>query len=368
MTRVLTVRELNRALLARQLLLGRVELPARDAIEHLVGLQAQLPQAPYVALWSRLAAFEPDDVSALITEREAVRIALMRSTVHLVTARDALAIRPVVQPVLTRTLHSSSPYGRGIAGVDVDELLAAGRAALAERALGLSELGAVLAVRWPDHDPKSLAYGVHYLEPLVQLPPRGLWRRSGKAVLATAPQWLGRALDGDTTPDRLVLRYLAAFGPASVADVRNWSGLTGVREVIDRLRPGLRTFAGENGRELFDVPDAPLPDPDTPAPPRFLPEYDNFFLGHVDRSRVGSETDRVKIGQSTIGWQPVLVDGFIRGVWRLTERRRAAVLRIEPTSRPTAAESDALAAEGERLVDFLAPQATERTIQLVDPR
>ena len=209
---------------------------------------------------------------------------------------------------------------------------------------------------------------MHYLEPLVQLPPRGLWRRSGKAVLATATPWLGRGLDGDTAPDRLVLRYLAAFGPASVADVRNWSGLTGLREVIERLRPGLRTFATSTAASCSTCRTRRCP---TPTPRRrrgSCPSTTTSSSAHDDRSRVGGEADRVRIGQSTIGWQPVLVDGFIRGVWRLTERRRAAVLRIEPTSRPTVAQSDALAAEGERLVDFLAPQATERTIQLVDPR
>ena len=240
--------------------------------------------------------------------------------------------------------------------MDVGELLAAGRKLLAERPRTLSELGAALQQRWPDYDAQSLAYGVHYQEPLVQIPPRGLWGRSGRAVLSTAPVWLGRELSADTTADALVLRYLAAFGPASVADVRNWSGLTGLREVVERLRPGLRTFTDEHGRELLDVPDGPLPDPDTPASPRFMPEYDNFFLGHDDRSRVGDDTDRVRMSRSTIGWQPVLIDGFIRGAWKITTQRRAAVLRIEPTRTLSKADAAAVEAEGAALLAFMAPK------------
>ncbi len=364
---VLTKRALNRALLHRQLLLHRVRMPAAEAIEQVVGLQAQLPQAPYVALWSRLDGFDPAELSTLIEQRDAVRIATMRATVHLHTARDCLALRPVLQPVLTRTLHSSSPYGRRIAGVEVEELLAAGRELLVEQPRTNSELGAALHERWPEHDAQSLAYGVHYQQPLVQIPPRGLWGRSGRAVLTTAPAWLGRELDPATAPDALVLRYLAAFGPASVADIRNWSGLTGLREVVERLRPRLRTFAPERGRELFDVPDGPLPDPDTPAQPRFLPEYDNFFLGHDDRSRVGDDADRVRMIRSTIGWQPVLIDGFIRGTWKITVRRRVAVLRIEPTRKLSKADVSAVESEGAALLAFMTPRSDTHDVQLVQP-
>jgi hypothetical protein len=364
---VLTDRALNRALLHRQLLLRRVEMSPAQAIEHLVGLQAQLPQAPYVALWSRLDGFDPAELSALISGRDAVRIALMRATVHLVSARDCLALRPVLQPVLTRTLNSSSPWGRQIAGVDAEALLSTGQALLVQQPRTLSELGAALQQRWPDYDAQSLAYGVHYQVPLVQIPPRGLWGSSGKAVLSTAPAWLGRELDGDTSPDALVLRYLAAFGPASVADIRNWSGLTGLREVVERLRPQLRAFADERGRELFDVADGPLPDPDVPVSPRFLPEYDNFFLGHDDRSRIGEDGDRVRMSRSTIGAQPVLIDGFIRGAWRITAQRRAAVLRIAPTRKLSKADAAAVEAEGAALLEFMAANSGSHDIQLVEP-
>jgi hypothetical protein len=332
-------------------LLRRVERPAAEVIEHLVGLQAQEPKDPYVTLWSRVESFRPEELEGLIESRKAVRMTLMRGTIHLVTDRDCHALRPAMQSVCERMFWSGSPFGKRLRGgdVDVDEVVAVGRAHLEEEPLTRSQLKALLTERWPNADADSLAYAVAYLLPLVQIPPRGLWSRSGRATLTTADSWLGRRVKHTAKPDEAVRRYLAAFGPASVKDIATWSGLTGVREIVERLR-GLRTFRDENGVELFDVPDAPLADPDAPAPVRFLAEYDNVFLSHADRSRIVDTGDRPQFGS----WEGrfirmVLVGGFIRAVW-LPEDGDVVV---KPVRRLSKKDTAAVEAEGRRLARFL---------------
>ncbi|MBA3643267.1 MAG: winged helix DNA-binding domain-containing protein [Chloroflexia bacterium] len=363
---VLSQRALNRALLARQLLLQRARMPVPTAIEQLAGLQAQAPLAPYVGLWTRLDIFQPAALADLITNREVVRIVLMRATVHLVTARDCLAGRPIVQPVLDRTL-ANVEFTRNAAGLDIDAVVKAGRAALEEEPSTMADLGKRLAATWPDRDPASLARAVHYRAPLVQIPPRGLWGRSGKPVCTTAEAWLGQPLASDTAPDTLVLRYLAAFGPATVLDIQAWSGLTGLRPIVERLRPRLQIFRDEAGKELFDLPDAPRPDPETPAPARFLPVYDNLLVSHADRRRIISEINRKRIA-SRNGQVPgtVLIDGFVRGTWAIARHRGRATLRITLFAPIAPSDRDALAAEGTRLLAFAAADATSQAIEFVD--
>jgi Winged helix DNA-binding domain len=364
-TDALSLRGVNRALLARQLLLERARLPAAEAIERLAGMQAQVPVDPYVGLWSRLDGFRPGELSDLIAERGAVRATLMRATIHLVTARDALFLRPLLQPVPERTFNGQ--FGRRMNGVDRAAVLAAGRALVEEGPRSRAELRSELAARWPQHDGEALALAVTYVVPLVQVPPRGLWRRSGQARWTTIDAWLGRPLDPAPTLDELVLRYLAAFGPATAMDVQAWCGLTRLREVTDRLRPRLRAFRAEDGRELLDLPDAPRPDPDTPAPVRFLPEYDNLALGHADRRHVlpgGGPDYRAPAGSG--GWRAsVLVDGTIAALWRLTVRDAATTLRIETYARLPRRARDDVGEEGERLAGFLAPDAGTIEIEVV---
>ena len=352
MTDQLDHRALDRALLARQHLLARATMPADALVDHLVGLQAQIPTNPYVALWSRLVDFRAASLATSLTDRRVVRLALMRSTIHLVGARDALALRPLVQTAIERSTLTA--YRRRLADAEPAEIATAGRAVVEERPRTLQEIGAALSARWPDAEPDALAYVVRALVPLVQVPPRGVWGAGGLAVHASAEAWLGAPLDAAPSLDALVVRYLAAFGPASVRDAQSWSGLTRLREVFERLRPTLVPFRDANGVELFDLPDAPRPHADTPAPGRFLPDYDNVLLAHADRARIVADADRPRIVVQN-GMRPtVLVDGRVRATWRAEREGGHTVVVVSPFGRPTRADRAAILDEGERLASFLA--------------
>ncbi len=358
---------LNRALLARQLLLQRHRLGTVEAVALLVGLQAQAPHPPYIGLWTRLADFTTAHLAQAIEDRSLVRLAIMRSTVHLVTAADCLALRPLAQPALDRDLRASGSGAR-VADVPVPALAAEARAALAQRPLTTKELGAALHERWPGAEAGDLAYAARTLLPLVQVPPRGIWGVGGQTRYATAESWLGERLATRPSLEDMVLRYLAAFGPATVKDVQTWSGLTRLRTVIDGLRPRLRLARDTNGNELFDVPGAPLPAPDTPAPVRFLPEFDNILLSHADRNRIISTRDRARIfTRNGIVRATILVDGFVRGTWRIDRDGATATLLIEPFTTPADADRAALAEEGARLLGFAAADADRHGVRFAEP-
>jgi hypothetical protein len=358
---VLDRRTLNRTLLGRQLLLDRVERPAESVIEHLVGMQAQEPIDPYVGLWSRIEGFDPQELSTLIEQRRAVRGSTLRTTLHLMTARDFLALRPVLQDVLERAWRSS-PFAKDLVGVDLAELVAAGRARVEAEPLTTAQLATALASRWPDRKPNSLAYASRFLLPIVQVPPRGLWGKKAGPKATTAQVWLGQPLGTETDPDEAILRYLAAFGPASVSDMRIWSWLTGLRAVVDRLRPRLRTYRDEAGRELFDVEDGLIVDPDVPAPVRFLPQYDNIFLSHDDRSRILIQRMTV----TDLIWKGgVMVDGFISGAWRIRRDKRQATMTVELVSKVSRSQRTEIEAEASRLFALLAADADSRDLAVV---
>ena len=366
---MLSQRALNRALLSRQLLLDRADLPGEagrrratviETIEHLVGLQAQAPFPPYYGLWSRLGGFRPDDLAALLTDRSVVRIAVMRGTIHVVSARDCLPLRRLVQPVLDRGLRGA--FGKQLAGVDATAVAAAGRELVDAEPLTFSALGERLAGRWPDYPPAALAQAVRAHVPLVQVPPRAVWGRSGQSLHTSAEHWLGAGLAAAApaspqTLAGLVTRYLAAFGPASARDVTAWSGLTGLRAVLDELRPSLVTFRDEQGAELFDLPSAPRPDGDAPAPVRLAAEFDNLLLSHADRSRV-VHPEHLRRFYTINGIFPgsVLIDGFVAGMWRLTRAKHLATLTIELFG--SARKHAQVTREAERMLAFCAPGAT----------
>jgi Winged helix DNA-binding domain len=355
-------RALNRATLDRQLLLRRHPLTASQAVAHLTGMQAQAPLAPYTGLWTRLRDFTPEALSTLISERLLLRAHLMRNTVHLLTAQDYLDFRPMYHELGERRLQSS--FGSRLAGVDLEQVRSRARAVLSGRSLTRAELGKELAEHWPQHDPDALAHAATHLIPLVQVPPRGIWGRSGPAAWALADEYLGQPLSAPpadlASAERLVLRYLAAFGPATVRDIQAWSGLTRLREVTDRLSGRLRAFGGG----LLDLPDAPRPDPDTPAPPRFLPEYDNLLLSHADRSRVIPHNRPVPLPPGNGSTQgTLLIDGHWNATWKLT----SSALEITPFTELTPQETDAITTEAATLLAFLTPPQTPRDLHLHPP-
>jgi hypothetical protein len=351
MARTLDVRTLNRTLLDRQLLLRRRRADALAVVERLVCMQAQVPRDPYVGLCSRIEGFEPRDLAVALEERRAARMTLLRGTLHLATDRDAVVLRPTLAPVMERLLHTGSPFGRQLEGVDVRSLLHEARTLLEQQPRTRAQLAPLLGERWPGRDATALAYAATYLLPLVQVTPRGIWGRSGSSAFTTVEHWLGRPL-GAADVDGLVRRYLTAFGPASAADLANWSGLTATGELLERLQPELRTFRDERGRELFDAAGGRLRAADTPAPVRFLPEYDNVLLSHADRSRVIPEGTPQWTG---IGWGSVLIDGFVGARWRLG---KDAVVRVEPFSKLTRTTHREVADEGSRLASFLTDGAS----------
>ena len=325
-------------------------------MEHLVGLQGQVPRAPHLALWSRLRDYDPAELDGLMTSRAVVRTQLLRTTIHTVTAADALALRPLLQPVLDRTFAGTA-WGQRLRGQDVAAVVAEAADLLTARPMGRAQLQRELAARHPGLDAEAVTFGVSYWVPWVQPPPRGLWNGSGAPVMTPVGAWLGTGTSGSL--DDLVLRYLAAFGPASVRDVQTWCGLTRLREIVDGLGQRLRRFRTEDGAELVDVPDGVLPDPDTPAPVRYLAEYDNVLLSHADRSRVVAPGSPVPLPGGAGGRVgSVLVDGLFRATWAARREGRreggATALTVRPAGPLSATERGEILAEGERMLDFLA--------------
>ena len=347
----LSNRQLNRATLARQLLLQRTAMPVIDAVDLLIGLQAQTTNGPYQALWNRLAGFTPDALTAPIFDKSLLRATTMRTTLHLHTTPDLLSIRPLVQPMLDRTFLSVAKSRA--ANADRPAVHARGVALLDQQPMTAGELGKQLTRTWPEGDPLVLAQVLQCLETLIQIPPTRIWGHGGAPLLSRLENWLGRGLSQPIDLQRLILRYLAAFGPASVNDMQTWSGLTRLASIFESLRPQLVTFTGEDGRTLYDLPDAPRPDVDTPAPVRFLPEYDNVFLGYADRLRI-QPPEAKRLMPMVNGYPSTFtVDGFIAGKWSLARDKDNARLTIIPFKPLRKSELAEVEQEGRAMAQFL---------------
>lgn len=365
---VLGNRALNRATLERQHLLDRTDDDVLDVVRHLVGLQAQVPLDPYTALWSRVRGFDPAVLAQLLIDREVVRIVVMRGTIHLLTGDDALLLRPLARPVLDQEMANHSEYKADLKGLDLEPVLAFARPLLSDQALSARQLRAALLAAFPDRNPGALALACRNRLALVQVPPRGVWGKSLQPTLTTLESWVGRPLVSDPPQDLVVLRYLAAFGPASATDLMTWSRFPTLRPVIDQLRPQLRTFHDERGRELLDLPDAPRPDPDVPAPVRYLPEYDNALLAYQDRSRFTAEGLQGRFADATGPIRgTVLHDGLVTAVWHVDQddSTGVATLVVEHLGGLTKKARSAIEAEGRRFARFKADQATEHEVRLV---
>jgi hypothetical protein len=350
---VVSLKQINRSFLNRQLLLERSPMSTESAITHLVALQAQDVMPPYVGLWSRLSDLERNDVHNGLLENSLIRATLLRGTVHLTTREDVLRILPKVMPELIKYAHAPTTLEGLLIHISSDDLLDWGRSIFADRDLGAAEIREFARRDWPDLDHVQVTRAVQWMLPLMQVPPRGLWKTNAKPRWALVEEWLGDSLDETYELENLILRYITAYGPIAAGDFQTWSRLTGAKEAINRLRPRLRIFRDGVGRELLDVPEAEWPDEDAPAPVRFLGAFDNLWLSHKDRSRVLDERHRLKIINNGIGRPTILVDGFVGGRYKVTVKKDVATMIIELFRPLTSSERDEVAAEAERLLIFL---------------
>jgi hypothetical protein len=339
--RILTRRELNRALLARQLLLERSRLPVARAVERIGGIQDQYAPNAYIRLFSCLEGFRRDDLTRALERRTVVQASLMRATIHVVSKRDfwpfAVAIRAAQREWWLR-VTKPRPSER-----DLERRAEELRALLADGPLRNEDLVAAAGRTWGTVGP--------WLE-LVRVPPSGTWERRRADLFQTAERWIGPPLaEPDDALDHLVRRYLGAFGPATRADIASWAGLKTVKDLagpLERLR--LRRFQDESGNELLDLPGAPLPDPEAPAPVRFLPTWDAVLLAHARRAEILPEKYRPLVFSTKIppSVPTFLVDGVVAGIWRHDGGR----VVLEPFEKLDRAALRGLREESERLAAF----------------
>ncbi|MCK2216309.1 winged helix DNA-binding domain-containing protein [Actinomadura sp. ATCC 31491] len=339
---MLSLRDLNRATLARQHLLGRHKGEVTDVVHRLAGLQAQEPRPPYLGVWSRLEGFGRDDLHAALRAGAVLRATMWRATLHLVTAADFAAFRRLLEPMLLAA-------ARRFDEIDFAAVAAVADRLLAERPHTFNELRPRLLAEFPGGHDRALGYAVRLLTPLAMVPTEDRW--SFPRDPAFAPP--GVALDPEPSPRALVERYLAAFGPATPADAQTWSGVRGLRPVMEAME--LERLAGPDGKELFDLPGAPRPGGDVPAPVRFLPDFDTLVLGHADRARVLADEHKGLVTTKNLRVRAVyLVDGFAAGTWQVKRSGRKARLLLAPFGAAPGAEVEE---EGLRMLAFAEPDA-----------
>ncbi len=326
-------------------------------------MQAQVARPPFVGLWTRVQGFQRAELARALQERTIVRVTAMRGTLHLMTTADYAAMRGVLHPMLTR--GAQSILRDRTSTFDMDAVIAEARRFFGKTPATFDALRNHLVQKFPDGDERAMGYAVRTHLPLVQVPTDALWAFPAAADFALADGWLGRSISTSAaSAEALVLRYLGAFGPATPADAQAWSGMNGLRDVFETLRPSLVTFRDERKRELFDLPSAPRPDEDVLAPARFVPDFDNLVLSHDDRTRIVADDHRSRVTLKNLQVRATfLVDGIVAGTWKSERKRKTAVLVIEPFGAVTKRVRTALDEEGERLLAFLEEDATEREIR-----
>ena len=348
----ITLRELNRATLARQLLLERGRTDVADAIDRLGGLQAQEAKPPFLALWARVAGFRRETLHDALHAGTILRATAMRATLHLIGAADYPVLRATLQPVLTGAM--AAIRGRD-AGLELEAVLRAARELVQREPRTFGELRTLLAEAFPGVNQRALGYATRMNLPLAMVPSDDRWSFPTDARFALTDI-------GKPDPRALVRRHLAAFGPATAADVQAWSGLGGLREVLEamelaELKSGHRT--------LYDLPDAPRPGDDVPAPVRLLPEFDSVLLAHKDRTRIVADEHRKSLTTKNLRVKAVfLVDGFVAGTWTSARERDTATLALQPFAKLPKATAAELRAEAEELLRFAEPDAAKRRVEV----
>jgi hypothetical protein len=340
-----------------------VKIPVRQAVGSPGGLQAQEPSPPFLGLWTRLAEFQASDLAEALRRKEVVRATYLRGTLHLIDADDYLAFRSSFQPLFTLSMNSI--LRDRVKNLDVETLAATARQLFQEQPRTFTDMRAALVERFPDVDERALGFTARMQVPLASLPDDSPWSFPTDPIFADASSWLGRSFEPSANLEALAMRYLGAFGPASVTDFQNWSGLKGGRDVFNALRPRLVTYRDDRKRELFDLPDAPRPDESTPAPVRFLPGFDNAILGHDDRSRIIADEHRPRVSTKNLQVLPTfLVDGVVAGTWKTGRTKGTVSLMITPFTAIPAKLKAEVVREAEQVVRFLHPDAGKPSVAI----
>jgi hypothetical protein len=349
------------------MLLQREKSTALHAVERLAGMQAQVARPPFIGLWTRIIGFRRDELREALGKRRIVRVTAMRGTLHLMSTADYLSFRGALQPMLTAgraaIVGAAFPF-------DAAALERMARQFFGKAPATFDVLRKHLKTTYPKHNERHVAYAIRNHVPLVQMPTDAPWSFPAAAEFMLADQWLGKPVRSVATPPtELVRRYLAAFGPATPGDAQAWSGLVGMREVFEDLRSTLVTFRDERKRELFDLPDAPRPPEDTPAPVRYVPEFDNLVLAHQDRTRVLADEYRQRVTTPNLLVRGTfLVDGFVAGIWTTERKKTVATLGLEPFVKVNKKVLAELEEEGDKLLAFVEEDAARREFRCAPPK
>lgn len=358
--------QLNRATLARQHLLARTGRKPLQVIEDLAGMQAQVPKPPFIGLWTRMKKFAPADLAKRLHDRSAVRATLMRGTLHLCSTADYFIFRPAMAEMLAASM--GAVLRDRAKTFELEKITAAGKKWFDKKSSTFEALRDHLLEKFPGGDERAMGFAVRTHLPLVMVPDDSAWSFPADSDFALAARWLEKEPAAKSDAQALVKKYLAAFGPATIADAQTWSGIKNLKPIFAALREELTTFKDEKNRELFDLPDAPRPDAETPAPIRFLPEFDNLVLAHDDRSRVIDDAHRkIVVTKNLRILATFLVDGRVAGTWTTEKKRGAAQLELTAFGKLDKKTRAALEEEGEALLEFLESEAKSRAVVFAAP-